>query len=298
MILVIGATGFLGGEVCNILAAEGNAVRAMVRPTSDKLKTARLEQKDIELCVGDLRDPSSFPSALEGVETVIATASAMPFSYVAGENNVETVDQLGLIKLIDSAHRSGVKHFIYTSFSGNIDENFPLRNAKRATEQHLISSGMEYTILRPGYFMEAWMSSMVGFDIENGKVQLCGDGMNPVSYISLKDVAAFAVKSVENQHARNRTLELGGPDAISQLEAVKIFEECTGQHIEVSNVPSDALRSNMNQATDPMEQSFAGLMLCLSKGDAIDMSQMTDIFRINLTSVRNFASEILKSAIH
>ena len=51
--------------------------------------------------------------------------------------------------------------------------------------------------------MEGWLSAAVGFDAENAKVQLCGNGTNPLSYISFKDVARFAVESLKNPHARN-----------------------------------------------------------------------------------------------
>lgn len=66
--------------------------------------------------------------------------------------------------LIDAAVRAGVGHVIYTSFSANLDLDFPLGRAKRAVEAHLIASGMAYTILRPSCFMEVWLSPAVGFD--------------------------------------------------------------------------------------------------------------------------------------
>ena len=185
---------------------------------------------------------------LFGVTTVISTVSSMPFSYLQGENDIQNVDLDGMINLIDAAKSAGVNHFIYTSFSKNLDLDFPLRNAKRKVEKHLQDSGLTYTILRPGCFMEVWLTAAVGFDALNGKVNICGTGANPVAYISYKDVAKFAVESISNPAAKNAILELGGPQNISQLDAVKIFEEVLSKKIEVGHIPVESLHSQLDGA--------------------------------------------------
>ncbi|MFC2083583.1 SDR family oxidoreductase [Bacteroidota bacterium] len=296
MILVVGATGMLGTEICRQLTSEGKPVRAMVRETSDQTKTEKLKEISVELVQGDLRDSSTFEPALKEVDTVITTISSMPFSYVPGENDVQTVDLDGMTNFIDSAKKAGIQHFIYTSFSKQIDLNFPLRNAKRSVEEHLQKSGMDYTILRPSCFMEVWLTKAVGFDTENGKVQLFGEGTNPVSYISYLDVGKFAIESLNNPSAKNVTLELGGPEKISQLDAVKIFEEVSGQKIDVQNVPEIGLQLQLDEATDPMQKSFSGLMLCIANGDPIDMKEVLQAFPIKLTSVKEFAQSVTASS--
>jgi uncharacterized protein YbjT (DUF2867 family) len=197
-----------------------------------------------------------------------------------------------MINLIDAAKSAGVKHFIYTSFSKNMNLDFPLNNAKRKVEKHLQESGLTYTILRPGYFMEVWLTAAVGFDALNGKVNVCGTGTNPVAYISLNDVAKFAVESISNPTAKNAILELGGPQNISQLDAVKVFEDVLQKKIEVGNIPAEALHSQLSGAEDPMQKSFSGLMLCLANGDQIDMKEVLVRFPVKLKSVRDFANTL------
>lgn len=289
MILVIGASGILGSEICQLLSKENMLVRAMVRETTDPAKINRLTELGVEIVRGDLRKSTSFIHALQGVSTIISTASSIPFSYVQGKNDPILVDRNGTKSLVDQAKIAGVNHFIYTSISGNINLDFPLCNAKREVENHLQRSGMIYTILRPSYLMETWHSATVGFDVENARAQLYGDGTNPVSYISCRDVARFAVLSLQNPHARNAILELGGPDKLSQLDAVKIFEEISGREFEIDHLPVETLRSNLNLATDLMQKSFSGLMLCLAKGDPIDMNEILKKFSIKLKSVREYA---------
>jgi len=296
MILVVGATGNAGSEVCRLLTGGGKNVRALVRETSDQEKVSNLERMGVTFIQGDLRDPSSLGPALENIETVITTASAMPFSYIPGENNMELVDRIGMKGLINSAVKAGVRHFIYTSFSNNIDQEFPLSNAKRDVENHLQNSGMIYTILRSGYFMEAWLTSLVGFDFENAKVQLCGDGTKKISYISMHDVAKFCVESLNNKTAENRILELGGPQALSQFDVVQVFEEISGKKFEVQHIPIDALQLQMDEAADPMQKSFSGLMLCLANGDPIDMDEILKEFPLTLKSVEEYARSILTAS--
>lgn len=86
------------------------------------------------------------------------------YRNVPGQSDIRTTDLNGEITLIDAAVAAKVRQFVYTSFSGNLDLDFPLRNAKRAVEQHLQRSGLTYTILRPSFFMEVWLSPAVGFD--------------------------------------------------------------------------------------------------------------------------------------
>lgn len=294
--LIVGATGMVGSEICTRLVAQGKAVRALVRPTSDPAKVSHLKALGVETMQGDLRNRTSLDAACRAVETVMTTASSMPFTYKPGENDIRTTDLEGEMSLIDAAKAAKVRHFVYTSFSGHLDLDFPLRNAKRAVERYLKASGLTYTILRPSCFMEVWLSPAVGFDAANGKAVIYGDGTKPLSWITTPDVAAFAVASLGNPAARNATLELGGPEALTPLQVVKIFEEAQGRKFDVQFVPAEALKAQQIAATDPMQQSFAGLMRCVAAGDAIEMREILKAFPIKLTSVKEYVRQMMVPA--
>jgi NADH dehydrogenase len=294
MNLVVGATGLLGGDICRRLVDAGRPVRAFVRTTSDPVKVEALRSLGIEIVEGNLCDPASLQAACRGVTAVISTASSMPFSYQPGENDIQSVDLEGVACLIDAAQSRGAQHFVYISFT--MDNEFPLRNAKRAVEQRLKDSGLTYTILRPSYFMEVWLNPAVGFDAANGTARIYGSGQNPLSLISFPDVAQFAVASLDNPAARNATIELGGPEALSQLQMVQIFEELGGRPFEVEYVPETALADQQATATDPMQQSFAGLMQKFARGDVVDMQETLGAFPVQLTSVREYAQNVLGAA--
>ncbi|MCP4537173.1 MAG: SDR family NAD(P)-dependent oxidoreductase, partial [Chloroflexi bacterium] len=132
-----------------------------------------------------------------------------------------------------------------------------------------------------------------GFDAANAKAQLYGTGENPISLISLPDVAQFAVESLDSPAARNATLELGGPGALNSLQVVQTFEEISGRTFEVEE---EALAKQQKAATDPMQQSFSGLMRRYAQGDPVDMQETLKAFPVQLTSVNDYAKSVLGSA--
>jgi len=292
-VLVVGATGLVGSEICRQLTAAGRPVRALVRTTSDQAKVDNLKSLGVETVQGNLCDPASLQAACRGVDAVISTASSMPFAYQPGVNDVQCVDHDGLANLIGAAQAARVSHFIYTSFSGRIELDCPLRNAKRAVERRLKESGLVYTILRPSYFAEVWLSPAVGFDFANAKATIYGSGQNPISWISVQDVARFAVASLDNPAARNATIEMGGPQALSPLQVVSIFEQVGRRKYEVQHVPEEALQAQQAGATDPMQQSFAALTRAYAQGDPIEMQAKFKTFAVQPTTVEEYARRVL-----
>lgn len=291
MNLVVGATGFLGGEICRRLTTKGKSVRGLVRPSSDRTAVDHLKALGVEPVEGDLKDPASLEAACEGVGVVISTATTTR-SRQEGDS-IESADESGQLNLVRAAKAQGVSRFIYISYSGAINTDDPLTRAKRAVEQAIQQSGMQYTILRPTYFMEVWLSPALGFDYPNAKATIYGAGQNKLSWISLGDVAAFAVESLENPAAENAVLELGGPEALSPLEVVGIFEEVGGQAFQVQHVPEEVIQAQGASAADSLQRAFSALMLNYAKGDPIAMEGVLKQFPIELTSVREYARRVL-----
>ena len=288
MILVAGATGYVGGEACRRLAAAGKPVRALVRPTADQGRIAPLRAAGVEAVTGDLKDRASLDAACRGVRAVVSTAAAIA-SRQPGDS-FQTVDLDGQRSLIDAARAAGAEHVVFVSVGTQIptDDN-PLVSAKRQVEDYLKRSGITYTILRPTNFMEVWLSPMLGFDPMNGRARIYGDGRNKRSWISLGDVAEFAVRALDAPAARNATIELGGPEALSPLQVVRTFEETTGRQIQVEHIPEVALRGQRDAATNPMDKTFASLMLATAGSDEIDMRRTLEDFPIRLRTVREYA---------
>jgi Predicted nucleoside-diphosphate-sugar epimerases len=293
MTLVVGATGLLGTEICRRLASAGKPFKAMVRATSDPAKKDVLKQLGGELVEADLKDRASLDRACEGATVVVTTPTAILSQQQ--EDTFETVDLHGQIRLIDAARAAKIGHYIFVSVSGNLLKHGdnPLLDAKRVVENHLQQSGLAYSILRPTFFMEIWLSPHLGFDFANAKATIYGSGQNKTSYISLQNVVDFAVESLSNPAARNAVLELGGLEAFSQLEVVQMFEEIIGRTFEKQFVSEEALRTRKAAATNPVEQTFADLTLAAARGDKIDMGEIFGNFSIRPRSVRDYAKAVM-----
>ena len=284
-VMVVGATGKLGTEICRQLRTANKNVRALVRTTSNPATVHALHKMGIETRVGDIKDRASLDKAFAGVGTVISTVSST-MSRQEGDT-IDSVDRQGQLNVVNAAAAAGVAQFVYISFLES-PESFPLQDAKRAVEQCIQESNMRYTILRPTFFMEVWLGAHLGFDTANNRATIYGHGANKISWIATKDVAAFAVAALGNEAAYNRIIDLGGPEALSPLEVVRLFEAQNGEPFQIQYVPEEALRAQKENAQDPLQQSFAALMITYAGGAEVPMEELLSQLPVNLTSVSDY----------
>lgn len=288
MDLVVGATGVVGQKTAVDLRRRGRQVRAMVRGGISRAEATPLRQAGIEIIDGDLTRPETLERCCAGIETVVTTATSMPHGR---DDGLRRVDHDGALALIEAAQRAGVRRFVYVSYSTNIREDSPLERAKRDCEDRLLAGKkMQAVVLRPSYFMEVWLSPMLGFDPANGRARIYGDGERPVSYISFANVAEFAVATAMSSETSSLILELGGPAPLSQLEVARIFESKGNRRLEKEFIPLSALRAQHAAATDGLQKTFAALMIGYAQGDPVAESKTNAArYGIRLRSLEEYA---------
>lgn len=290
MILVAGATGLLGMEICRQLRARELPVRGLVRPGSAKAQALR--DIGVDVCAGDLRIRGDVERVCRDVDAVISTATAMGSRDKTLK--LRDVDLRAQLQLVELARAAGVSHFTFISVTPMLQRVAPLIRYKREVERAIQSSGMRWTILQPSVFMEVWLSPMLGFDVAAGKARIFGDGTAPMSWISMVDVAAYAVKSIEDPRMANRAIPLGGPEALSPNEVVTIFSELSGRPFSTQRVPI-AVLSVLGPVIALFDEDIASGMSMgaqTSKGDVIDSPLQKEI-GLPLTSVREYAARVL-----
>ncbi len=289
MILVAGASGELGRAICRKLIERGGTVYGMVRASSAPAAVAELEAMGVTTVQADLESRESLREACSGCDSVVSSMTAMGRP---GES-IERVDRDGQLALVAAAAEEGVERFVYVSYSGVIGKDDPLTLAKRAVERTLKHSGMTWTVLRPSYFMETWLSPALGFDVAAGRARIYGAGREPISWVARDDVAQFAAEAVDSEEARNATIEIGGPEAVAPLDAVALFEAVSGRRIEIEMVSEDALRAQLAAASEPHARSIVALMLAYARGNAIPMTDIAERFNLELTPLRSWAERSL-----
>lgn len=291
MVLVIGSTGLLGSEICRLLTEQQTPYRALVRRDSDPQKVANLESMGAQIAIGDLKDPASLATACTGVEKVISTASST-FSRREGDH-IDSVDHHGQLNLVRAAEKAGVQRFIFISFRDDPNLPNPLSNAKRAVERALAQSKMTWCSLQANYFMEIWLSPAVGFNYPEQQANIYGEGENKISWVSYQDVARFAVAALDHPIAVNRIVEVGGPQALSPKEVVSEFEQACGKSFTVQYVPESALEQQRQSASNPLEESFAAMMLQYAGGNEMRMEDTLRQIPVQLKTVADYARQVL-----
>lgn len=286
LVLVAGATGKLGGETVRRLRASGHDVRALARPTSPPDRVADLERSGATIARGDLKDPASLAAACKGVDAVISTVSIIATAREG--DSFEATDGAGTVSLIDAAVAADVRHFVFVSFDVDSMPDCPLAAAKRRVEQHLMLSGLTWTILRPTLFMELWLGPLLFADPAAATAKVYGAGEEKIRYVSVPDVAEVVVQSLAVPEARDAIIGFGGPDGVSQRDAVRIFEEAYGRPFEVAEFPETTLEAQWETADTPFAKTFSALMLGVARGVGSQVQPPTGSYSIAMTSVKDF----------
>lgn len=278
MVLVVGATGQLGGSITRRLLERHTDVRILVRPHSAYQPQVDAGARPI---FGDLKDRASLTAAVQGVDALITTANAVGRG---GADTVESVDLAGNRDLIDAAHAAGVQQFIFISALGSDpDSPIPFLQVKGRTEAHLRASGMPFTILAPNVFMEVWIGAIVGRPLAEGRwITLVGEGCRKHSFVSVEDVAAFAVAAVGHPAAQNQYLPLGGPEAVSWREIIATCERVLGRTIPVQAVGA-------GEPLPGLPPLMSALMAAMDTYDSpLEMTALARAFGVELTSVEAY----------
>jgi uncharacterized protein YbjT (DUF2867 family) len=293
MYLVVGATGILGSSICVRLRGAGKPVRAVVRRTARPDRIAVLRNAGVELVEGDLKEAHSLRSACEGASAVISTASST-LSRQQGDS-IATVDLDGQLSLLQAARAADVRHYTFISIPRSPVRDSPLTRAKYRVEKELAASGIPYTILAANYFMEVWLSPALGFNYEAGEAVIFGDGNQPMSWVSYEDVAEFAIRCADTAAAHNRVLEIGGPEDLSPLEVIRIFERATDRAWQVQHVPEESLLAQLEHVSDPLAESFCKLQLEYAHGCLMNTAEALRLMLIAQKSIHDYVAELTRS---
>jgi NADH dehydrogenase len=243
MILVTGATGFVGRHVLQALRADGRDVRALVR---NPARADDLAQQGVELAAGDVTDAASLRAALAGTDTVIhlvAIRQGRPEQF-------QRVMIDGTGSLLAAAKEAGVRRFIHMSALGTSAETkdlVPYYGAKWATEQDVQASGIPYVIFRPSFIFGTDGGILPTF-ATIAKVApvtpITGSGRQRIQPIWADDVGAYFAKAVDLEPATNRTFELGGAEAVSWNEFWERLKRARGSRRPSVHVPMGLMRLN------------------------------------------------------
>lgn len=234
-ILVTGATGNQGGAVARHLLKSGYKIRVMTRKPQDA-KAGMYKALGAEVIQGDLDDPKSLERALEGAWGAYAVQNTW-------EAGVEREEEQGK-RFAELARKKGVTHFVYSSVGGaNRNTGIPHFENKWRIEQTVRDLKFpSYTILRPVFFMDNFLSPWFLPGLQEGKLAV---GLKPetkLQMIAVDDIGKFGLKAFEEYEKMNGAeLEIAG-DQHTMPETAGILGRAMGKRIEFVEVPIEEVR--------------------------------------------------------
>lgn len=219
-ILVIGAAGFVGAPIARQLQKDGFTVRALVR-NADKAR--QLLGSDMEIVTGNFDDEAFLEKALEGVDGVNIS--------VPWQAELQVVQAVSAIL---SRQKRNKVLITYISGTTVLPENkgYPMVDMKLQAEAALIKSGVDYTILKPSWFMDA-----LALFVRDGRATIFGKQTQAYFFLSIADFACAVSKAYQTESAIRQSVVLNGPQSMLMADALQQYCDTLHLGIKPASMP-------------------------------------------------------------
>lgn len=231
-ILITGATGTVGSQIVQRLAAHGEDVKALVRTPGKIALPAGVTE-----VVGDMASAASMRAALSGVRTLFL------LNAVTADETTQALMTLNL------AREAGIERIVYLSvIHADLYTNVPHFTGKHTVERMIESLDVPVTVLRPAYFMQN--DERIQSVVESYGVYPMPIGKAGVRMVDVRDIADVAVAELLARHRATRplprrTLDVVGPDALTGESAARIWSEALQREIHYGGDDLDGFEQQM-----------------------------------------------------
>jgi uncharacterized protein YbjT (DUF2867 family) len=236
MIVITGATGFVGEEVVKQARAMGYPVRVIVR--EPERAQWLVDRYGVELFHGNVLFAPAIEGAMQGANCVIHLVGII---HERKENTFERTHVQATKNVIDEAKKASVKRFVHMSALG-VRENARSRyhQTKWAGEELVRKSGLAWTIFRPSFIygpkdksinMFAQLIRRLPF------IPVLGAGNTKIQPISVENVAKAFVAAIRNDESVGKTYDLCGPEAFTWNEMYDKLQVILGTRKKKLHLP-------------------------------------------------------------
>src|SRR5690554_3159683 len=219
-ILIVGAAGSLGVEVCKLLAQSQVPFRALA---SRQESAEKLKPYTSDIWIADCREPDKIQGLCNGIDIVFSSLGKSVSLFTHNPGDFEEIDYEANRNLIKEASNSKVRRFVYCSIKGSESGNgLKLAEVHKKVQNLIEESFASYSIIKPtGFFsgLNDWL--IIG---KRGVILLPGPGNYRTNPIHSKDLAAVVV---DNLYRGPKKLEVGGPEVFTRNEMASIVREKT-----------------------------------------------------------------------
>ncbi|HXF85431.1 MAG TPA: NAD-dependent epimerase/dehydratase family protein [Anaerolineales bacterium] len=243
MILVTGATGFIGRALIRHLSQTGEQVRVLLRPSP---RSPRLPKGvAMEVAVVSLNDERGVRAALRGVRQIYHLASA---ASLGRRGNLFTTDIEGTRTLAQVAANAEIERLIFLSHIGaDRASAFPIHKAKGIAEEHIRRSGVPYTIIRSSIVFgpeDRFTNNLTRLlRASPGFFPIPGDGRTLLQPLWVEDLATALVWVLHNPETINQTYEIGGSEYFTLRQILEILMNVSQTRRLLISLPPPYMRA-------------------------------------------------------
>ncbi|GAC1504437.1 MAG: complex I NDUFA9 subunit family protein [Ktedonobacteraceae bacterium] len=296
MILITGATGYIGRHLVSRLVAQGERPRCLVRDV--KRASSILPVDKVDLVQGATTQPTTLDAALQGVETVIHTAFMTAEKKETPTDHYEETNVGGTSNLILAAKAAGVKRIIEVSGLGTKpDKPGSYMQGRYLSEKMLMESGLSWTIIRPSVLFgkdASFVKGLVDLIRTSPILPLIGGGTTMFQPIYVEDVISVVVDVLESPERTNEKIyTIGGPEYYSFTQ---IFNELlkalhTNRLKVYAPTPLVAVGAAAMEAILPHPPLTKAAMTLFSFNNITDLNSIERDFGFKPTSFRAYLQE-------
>ena len=274
-VLVVGGTGFLGGQVVDALLTRGKSVRALVRPGSD---AAQLEAKGVEIARGDMMNPDSLVSAMTGADAVVTTAAGYT-RHSKGDS--PEIDLVGNRNLAEAASAVALRRFVLTSIlTCDQTPNVPHFWHKKLAEDRLEELAVPFVALRPGAFLNQ-VAQVGGDPFTKGRLRWFGSPRTSLTFVLTSDVAEYLATAVDADAAPAERIDIGWDRPVAMQDIADIATRLLDKPIKVRSVPAPVIQlaGRVLGPVVPMAKDMAAMLAWFETGRYVaDTDRQQQVF--------------------